>query len=210
VSQRATLALSCVRPPGVPLVAFMFERPRWTRDDGFAGVAGFACFKGRVQPQAVNWLAWSVFMIWGGPDLWVARFKTSRLASGDSLSDMRWAIILRGNQSTLWAPNLTNPWISSDLLIHRPWRCRGGGQCWWDLNFRPCFPTNQPGVRRVVVRRVNGGIIRVLWIGCRAGGGNRGARSGHRATVWRSNHQNPCSVRQLWAGGDQNLRRYPL
>ena len=49
----------------------------------------FARFSRAVQSKDVNWLPWSVFMISGGPSLWIASFSASRQNSASRVFEMR-------------------------------------------------------------------------------------------------------------------------
>lgn len=60
-----------------------------------------ARFKRSVQSKDVNCDPWSVFMISGGPNLWIASFSASRQNSASSVFEMRHASTLRVNQSMI-------------------------------------------------------------------------------------------------------------
>jgi hypothetical protein len=49
----------------------------------------FARFNRSVQSNEVNWLPWSVFMISGGQNLWIASFKASTQKTASSVFVMR-------------------------------------------------------------------------------------------------------------------------
>ena len=48
-----------------------------------------------VQANDVNWLPWSVFMISGGPNVWMASFSASIQKSASSVLEMRHDSTLR-------------------------------------------------------------------------------------------------------------------
>ena len=48
-----------------------------------------------VQANDVNWLPWSVFMMSGAPNLWIASFKASTQNPASSVFEMRHANTLR-------------------------------------------------------------------------------------------------------------------
>ena len=64
-------------------------------------ILDFARFKRSVQAKDVNWLPWSVFMISGGPNLWMASFSASTQKSASSVFEMRQANTFRVNQSMM-------------------------------------------------------------------------------------------------------------
>ena len=58
-------------------------------------------FSRSVRSKDVNCDPWSVFMISGGPNLWMASFSASRQNSASSVFEMRLASTLRVNQSMM-------------------------------------------------------------------------------------------------------------
>lgn len=76
-----------------------------------------ARFKRSVQSKDVNCDPWSVFMISGGLNLWMASFSTSTQNSASSVLEMRQASTLRVNQSmmaTRWRkPLRIGKWVMS-------------------------------------------------------------------------------------------------
>ena len=67
-----------------------------------------ARFSRSVQSNDVNGLPWSVFMISGGPNLWMASLSASRQNSASSVFDIRQAKTFRVNQSMI-ATRYRNP-----------------------------------------------------------------------------------------------------
>ena len=54
-----------------------------------------------VQAKDVNWLPWSVFIMSGGPNLWIASFSASTQKPASNVFEMRHARTLRVCQSMM-------------------------------------------------------------------------------------------------------------